>query len=77
MALQDALRFIQEVGRDTGLQTRVRQARLRDFEDVVRIAVDAGFELTADELREAFSKDWAMRRRFYSAVAEAPEPDSG
>ena len=78
MALQDAVRFIGEVARDTELQSRIRGARPRgDLQVVVEIAAGMGFELTADELREAFARDWGMRRRFYSGIKEGEEPGPG
>ena len=70
MSVQDALRFIQEIGENDTLKDKIRGGKhTMALEDVVAIGRQAGFEFTSQELRTAFARDWAVRRLFYSAQA--------
>ena len=72
MSEREALRFIERVGADLELQTRIRMLEPRgDLEAVVGLAVQAGFDFDVGDLRAAFVTDWRLRRRFYTAI-EAP-----
>jgi predicted ribosomally synthesized peptide with nif11-like leader len=68
MSVQTALRFIQSVGEDEALRGKVRAlGREADLGSLVQIGMEAGFAFTAEELRAAFERDWAIRWVFYSS----------
>jgi predicted ribosomally synthesized peptide with nif11-like leader len=71
MSLQDALNFIQKAGKDDSLKDRIRARGLDvELEEIVKIGTGIGFDFTAEELRTAFTKDWAMRRFFYGVKSD-------
>jgi predicted ribosomally synthesized peptide with nif11-like leader len=62
-----AMRFVRAVRGDTSLAARVRAVDPADgLDPVVRVAAEAGFELSAEDLRMAHAYDWALRRVRYS-----------
>lgn len=70
MTVQNAMDFISQVGRDKHLRQMIQKNPYRlDLEDTVRIGADHGFEFNVSELRQAFAKDWLLRRRFFSDFA--------
>ena len=74
MSLKEALRFVAALGSEPRLREALRRAgRGVEISEIVALASDAGFDFEADELQEAFTRDWRIRRRFYSAVEEGPE----
>ena len=79
MSVQEALRFIEALGADLRLREQLRGAgRAVELDGVAALAADAGFDVTADDLQQAFVHDWRMRRRFYSArgLREADDDES-
>lgn len=79
MSLKEALRFVEALGSEARLREALRRAgRGVEIPEIVALACDAGFDFDADQLQEAFTRDWRIRRTFYSAVEEAqasPEED--
>lgn len=68
MSLQEALSFIEAVGKSDDLRVRLRSLGPDPApRRVVALGREAGFEFNEAELRDAFARDWAMRRAFYSA----------
>src|SRR5262245_1325987 len=51
MSAENAARFVQQIAQDQSLKARVEAVQTAD--EVVRIAREAGFDLTADELKAA------------------------
>jgi predicted ribosomally synthesized peptide with nif11-like leader len=60
-----ALRFIAAVRRDSTLRERLAQQEPEALAAVVQTAREAGFAVTAEDLRAAFAVDWGMRRARY------------
>ena len=60
-----ALRFIGAARRDPALRERLAAREGRDLAAVVEVAGEAGFAITAEDLRAAFGVDWGMRRARY------------
>ena len=68
MSTQDAMKFIQEVGKDEKLKDKIRGlGDSADLEGLKRIGVEEGFNFSIEEFRIAFAKDWEIRKRFYSS----------
>ena len=68
MSTQDAMKFIQEVGKDEKLKDKIRGlGDSADLEGLKSIGVEEGFNFSIEEFRIAFAKDWEMRKRFYSS----------
>ena len=68
------LRFLAAVRRDQSLRERL--ARLdpdAGLGPVVALAAEAGFGLSAEELRAAFVYDWGLRRAHYVRERAAAE----
>lgn len=62
MALQSALRFIQQTRRDDVLQKQLQSlAHQAALENIVCLGNRIGLSFTVEELRAAFKYDWAMR----------------
>jgi predicted ribosomally synthesized peptide with nif11-like leader len=63
MSVQAALRFIHQVRRDERLWQAVSALGKTGaaMEDLVAVAAAAGFEFTAEDLRDAHRIDWGMR----------------
>jgi predicted ribosomally synthesized peptide with nif11-like leader len=61
MSLQQALQFIQLVRSDETLRARLEPPGHVDLGALVNIAREQGYAMTEDELRRAFTHDWAMR----------------
>src|SRR4051794_10742257 len=65
--VQVALRFLRAVREDSALAARVGALDPADgLDPVVRVARDAGFHFSVEDLREAHAHDWALRRVRYS-----------
>lgn len=70
MSIQDAMKFIEEVGKDKKLREKIRGLEgSADLEEVIRIGIDEGFNFSIEELRVAFAKDCEIRRKYYSSKA--------
>jgi predicted ribosomally synthesized peptide with nif11-like leader len=66
--LARALRFVRAAREDPQLAERLRTVDpAAGLVVVLRIAAEAGFEISEDELREAHARDWALRRAHYAA----------
>ena len=64
--IPDALAFLRRVREDTALAARVEQLDPADgLEPLVAIAADAGFTVSAEDLRQAYRLDWNLRRARY------------
>ena len=62
----EALAFLRRVREDPDLATRVEQLDPADgLEPLVAIAADAGFTVSAEDLRQAYRLDWNLRRARY------------
>jgi predicted ribosomally synthesized peptide with nif11-like leader len=62
MSIQEALHFMRKVREDEGLRSRAEAlVRGGDLEELVRLAGEAGYPFTVDDLRAAFKHEWAMR----------------
>jgi hypothetical protein len=60
------MRFLAATRSDQGLAARIRGLDPDSgLEDVVQIAREFGFSLSAGDLRAAYAHDWAMRRMHY------------
>ena len=69
MSTKAAFQFIQSIrSQDTALKERVGQDA--DLDHLVQIGAEAGFEFTAEELREAYKHHWAMRWHLYQSRAD-------
>lgn len=67
MSVQDALTFIQKIGARPDLQEKLRILGDRpELGDVVAMGAGEGFEFSEQEFRAAFTKDWKMRRYYFS-----------
>ena len=65
--VQVALRFLRAVREDSALATRVGALDPADgLDPVMRVAREAGFHFSAEDLRQAHAHDWALRRVRYS-----------
>jgi predicted ribosomally synthesized peptide with nif11-like leader len=63
----DALAFLRRVREDAALAARVEQLDPADgLAPLVEIAADAGFTVSAEDLRRAYRIDWNLRRARYS-----------
>jgi predicted ribosomally synthesized peptide with nif11-like leader len=82
-----ALRFIAAVRNDAELRARVAAlAPAAGLEPVVALAREAGFAISAEDLRRGFTADWGLRRARYlreaapdnaaSTVAVVQSPES-
>ncbi|HET6864624.1 MAG TPA: Nif11-like leader peptide family natural product precursor [Solirubrobacteraceae bacterium] len=83
-----ALRFIAAVRTDPQLRARLAAlAPGAGLEPVVALAREAGFSISAEDLRRGFTADWGLRRARYlreaapdsaaSTVAVVQRPESG
>jgi predicted ribosomally synthesized peptide with nif11-like leader len=62
MSVENALRFIVAVRSDESLKDRIRLVPPEQgLEAVVRIAAEAGFAFSAEDLRAAHRHEWGMR----------------
>jgi hypothetical protein len=62
MSIQNALTFIRRAREDETLTVRLRsQGHNLDLQYVITLAAQGGLTFSEQELREAFSHDWAMR----------------
>ncbi len=67
MSVQNALYFIQKVGEDDRLKEKIRVMGSNvGLQDMVKMGAEMGLGFSVNELRIAFSKDWAMRYFFYA-----------
>jgi predicted ribosomally synthesized peptide with nif11-like leader len=60
-----ALRFLAAARRDSALRERLAAQEPKDLVAVVQAARQAGFGVSAEDLRAAFAVDWGMRRARY------------
>jgi len=68
-----ALRFLGAARSDPALRERLSQlAPDEGLEGLQRLAVDAGYRLSADDLRAAHAQDWGLRRMRYARETERP-----
>jgi predicted ribosomally synthesized peptide with nif11-like leader len=66
------MRFLRAAREDEALAAKVRASNPEDgLEPVVALAREAGFHLTADDLRAAFTHDWGLRRALYATADSA------
>ena len=67
MALQDALAFLGRARRDESLVSEIEALDGGDvsLESLTRVANQAGYDFTPDELERAHVLDWRMRRARY------------
>lgn len=67
MGVREALAFTAAVRERPALAERVAAlGPAATLDDVVAIAAEAGFAMTAEDLRSAHRHDWAMRTARYS-----------
>jgi hypothetical protein len=63
----EALAFLRRVREDAPLAARVDQLDPADgLVPLVEVAADAGFAVSAEDLRRAYRLDWNLRRARYS-----------
>ncbi len=68
MSLKHAMKFIQGVQEDPVLRAGITALDFdADLEEIVTIGREAGFLFTVEELRKAFTLDWALRRSYFSS----------
>jgi hypothetical protein len=60
-----ALRFLAAARRDSASRERLAAQEPKDLAAVVQAAQQAGFAVSAEDLRAAFAVDWGMRRARY------------
>jgi hypothetical protein len=60
-----ALRFIAAARRDSVLREHLAEQEPQDLATVVQAARQAGFAVSAEDVRAAFALDWGMRRARY------------
>ncbi len=60
-----ALRFLAAARRDSALRERLAAQKPQGLAAVVQSARQAGFVVSAEDLRAAFAVDWGMRRARY------------
>jgi predicted ribosomally synthesized peptide with nif11-like leader len=66
----DAMRFIRVLREDDALGEKVRALDpAAGLDPVVALAREAGFDLTAEDLRAAHAHDWGLRRALYARDA--------
>jgi predicted ribosomally synthesized peptide with nif11-like leader len=66
----DAMRFIRVLREDDALGEKVRALDpAASLDPVVALAREAGFDLTAEDLRAAHAHDWGLRRALYARDA--------
>jgi predicted ribosomally synthesized peptide with nif11-like leader len=69
MSLKDAMRFIQSLEQDKALKNEILSVAITaTLGDIVRIARNGGYHFTAQELRDAFTRDWSVRCSFYRST---------
>jgi hypothetical protein len=69
-AIQAALDFIARARDDAPLRDRIRDdAGDGDLGVLVRLGAERGLHFTEEDLRAAFTQDWAMRRLRYGPEA--------
>jgi predicted ribosomally synthesized peptide with nif11-like leader len=75
VSVQTALRFIGRVRNDPALADRIRALGPDpELVEIARIAAEAGFELTAEDLRTAYRSDATLRWLAYrSDPGRSPE----
>jgi len=77
MALQDALKFFEQVARSALLRERLRQLHAEGAaSDLRRLAAEFGCRFSEKELQQAFRIDWQMRRRRFGAETATPPRSS-
>jgi predicted ribosomally synthesized peptide with nif11-like leader len=65
--VSQALAFLRRVHEDGALAARVDELDPADgLEPLVAIAADAGFTVSAEDMRRAYRLDWNLRRARYS-----------
>ena len=70
MAVQEALAFLRMARADEQIQRALAETKDDASADaLVRIAHEAGFDFTTDELERAHTLDWRMRRARFTASA--------
>jgi predicted ribosomally synthesized peptide with nif11-like leader len=73
----DAMRFIRALREDAALGEKAGALDpAAGLEPVVALAREAGFDLTADDLRAAHAHDWGLRRALYARDATADSAQS-
>jgi hypothetical protein len=80
MSAQATYRFIAQCRRGGRLAARIAALGAdADLEELLRLATQEGFDLTAAELREAYRQDWALRRIATPAAEPSvqPRPSAG
>jgi predicted ribosomally synthesized peptide with nif11-like leader len=60
-----AMRFIGAARRDPALRERLAARASQDLAAVVAVAGEAGFSISAEDVRAAFALDWGLRRARY------------
>jgi predicted ribosomally synthesized peptide with nif11-like leader len=71
MSVQSALLFIQRVTEDEPVREAVAGlGQDPELLDLVAIGRRLGLEFSVEDLREAFARDWAMRRAHFSGIVE-------
>jgi predicted ribosomally synthesized peptide with nif11-like leader len=64
--VSEALAFLRRVHEDESLAARVEELDPEDgLEPLLAIAADAGFTISAEDLRRAYRLDWNLRRARY------------
>ena len=67
MSVQNALKFIQASGNNPLLRKQLQSLGYQaELEDIIRMGAQEGLQFTAEEFRTAFTKDWEMRRYYFS-----------
>ena len=67
MTIQNALHFLNQIHKDHLLKELIKKnIDSLDLEEVVRIGAQYGYEFKVEDLRDAFIKDWSLRRHYYS-----------
>lgn len=71
MSLQSALLFVEKVAADGALREAVEALGPdADLSDLVAMGGQIDLDFSVDELREAFVRDWAMRRAHFTGIVE-------
>ena len=72
-----AMRFVRAAREDEALAARLRSLDAEEgLAPVVALAAEAGFNVTAEDLRAAHAHDWGLRRALYARDATADSAQS-
>ena len=72
MSVRDALRFFSAAAADPTIRKAVADLPERsELSHLTAIARESGFDVTEDELREAFAADARLRKIYYASSDQA------